>query len=29
VPQKKFGTALVALCFTNYIYPIISAKYAD
>lgn len=24
VPQKKHGTALVAICFTNYIYPIIS-----
>lgn len=24
IPEKKFGTALVALCFTNYIYPIIS-----
>ncbi len=24
VPHKKFGTALVALCFTNYIYPVIS-----
>lgn len=23
VPQKRFGTALVALCFTNYLYPII------
>lgn len=23
VPQKKHGTAIVALCFTNYIYPII------
>ncbi|MGD2033550.1 MAG: pyruvoyl-dependent arginine decarboxylase [Bacteroidales bacterium] len=22
IPAKKFGTALVALCFTNYIYPI-------
>jgi arginine decarboxylase len=25
VPEKKYGTALVALCFTNYIYPIIEA----
>jgi arginine decarboxylase len=24
VPKKKYGTALVALCFTNYFYPIIS-----
>lgn len=23
VPQKMYGTALVALCFTNYFYPII------
>lgn len=23
VPKKKYGTALVALCFTNYFYPII------
>jgi len=23
IPKKKFGTALVALCFVNYIYPII------
>ena len=23
VPDKKFGTALVALCFTNYLYPVI------
>jgi arginine decarboxylase len=23
VPDKKFGTALVALCFTNYVYPIV------
>ncbi|MBI5390863.1 pyruvoyl-dependent arginine decarboxylase [Candidatus Woesearchaeota archaeon] len=22
VPQKKFGTVLVALCFTNYVFPI-------
>ena len=22
VPEKKFGTALVAICFTNYFYPI-------
>jgi arginine decarboxylase len=21
VPKKKFGTAIVALCFTNYVYP--------
>jgi arginine decarboxylase len=25
IPQKIYGTALVALCFTNYIYPVISA----
>ena len=23
VPKKEFGTALVAICFTNYIYPIL------
>jgi len=23
VPDKKFGTAIVALCFTNYVYPAI------
>ncbi|MBS3106492.1 hypothetical protein J4419_02405 [Candidatus Woesearchaeota archaeon] len=23
MPRKKFGTALVALCFTNYVYPVI------
>lgn len=23
VPKKKYGTALVSLCFTNYLYPII------
>lgn len=23
VPEKKFGTALVALCFTNYVYPVV------
>ena len=23
MPEKKFGTALVALCFTNYVYPIL------
>lgn len=26
VPKKKFGTALVALCFTNYFYPILGHK---
>ncbi|MDO9577240.1 MAG: pyruvoyl-dependent arginine decarboxylase [Candidatus Cloacimonadales bacterium] len=26
IPHKKHGTALVALCFTNYIYPIISEE---
>jgi arginine decarboxylase len=25
VPEKKYGTALVALCFTNYVYPVIAA----
>jgi arginine decarboxylase len=25
VPQKKYGTVIVALCFTNYVYPIIEA----
>jgi arginine decarboxylase len=24
VPEKKYGTALVALCFTNYYYPVIN-----
>lgn len=23
VPEKKFGTALVALCFTDYMYPVV------
>jgi arginine decarboxylase len=23
IPEKKYGTALVALCFTNYVYPIL------
>ena len=23
VPQKKFGTALVSLCFTDYVYPLL------
>lgn len=26
VPKKEYGTALVALCFTNYFYPLISVK---
>ena len=26
VPEKNFGTAVVALCFTNYIYPILEEK---
>ena len=26
VPQKKYGTALVALCFTSYYYPILRAS---
>lgn len=25
IPKKKYGTALVALCFTNYQYPILGA----
>jgi arginine decarboxylase len=25
VPEKKYGTALVALCFTSYLYPLIEA----
>lgn len=24
IPKKKFGTALVALCFVNYVYPVIN-----
>ena len=24
VPEKKYGTALVSLCFVNYLYPVIS-----
>lgn len=24
VPEKKYGTALVSLCFTNYVYPVIA-----
>lgn len=26
VPKKKFGTALVAICFTNYVCPVISVR---
>ena len=26
IPQKKYGTALVALCFTSYYYPILRAS---
>ncbi len=26
VPKKKYGTALVALCFTNYVFPILEGK---
>lgn len=26
VPQKKYGTALVAICFQNYLYPVIQAS---
>lgn len=25
VPEKKFGTALVALCFTSYVYPVLQS----
>lgn len=24
IPDKKYGTALVALCFTNYLYPVLA-----
>ncbi len=24
IPEKKYGTALVSLCFVNYVYPVIS-----
>lgn len=26
VPKKKYGTALVAICFTNYLYPVLSVR---
>jgi arginine decarboxylase len=26
VPKKKFGTALVAICFTNYLCPVVSVR---
>lgn len=26
VPKKKFGTALVAICFTNYVCPVVSVR---
>ena len=26
IPKKKFGTALVAICFTNYVYPFQSIR---
>ncbi|MBI9034428.1 MAG: pyruvoyl-dependent arginine decarboxylase [Bacteroidales bacterium] len=26
VPKKQYGTVLIALCFTNYFYPVISAN---
>ncbi|NTV29473.1 MAG: arginine decarboxylase [Candidatus Omnitrophica bacterium] len=26
VPKKKYGTALVAICFTNYVYPVLSVR---
>lgn len=29
IPKKKFGTAIVALCFTNYLYPVIGYEYSD
>jgi len=25
IPNKKYGTALVAICFTNYLYPVLEA----
>lgn len=25
IPQKRYGTALVALCFTNYLYPVLQS----
>ena len=27
IPKKKYGTALVALCFTNYFYPLVSKDF--
>ena len=27
IPKKKYGTALVALCFINYLYPLISVNW--
>lgn len=29
IPEKEYGTALVALCFTNYLYPVITAKHSS
>jgi arginine decarboxylase len=26
IPQKRYGTALAAICFTNYFYPVISTN---
>ncbi|MEI8012608.1 MAG: pyruvoyl-dependent arginine decarboxylase [Candidatus Omnitrophota bacterium] len=26
VPKKKYGTALVAICFSNYVYPVLSVR---
>ncbi len=26
IPKKKFGTALVAVCFTNYVFPVLSVR---
>ena len=27
IPKKRYGTAIVALCFTNYFYPVINKEY--
>lgn len=29
VPKKKYGTAIVALCFSNHFYPILGYEYSD
>jgi len=26
IPKKKYGTALVAICFTNYVYPVLGVR---